>query len=114
MGLTDQELARLRVRWRDLAELALDATLAGARPSQLEKLKRDAHDAMNWSSALPVYHDAFVLFALARLAAAFAKCPVSQVELRRPSLVALAELVLKMLGAEPAPPRLPFRADIDG
>jgi hypothetical protein len=112
MALTAPVLAGLRVKWRSLAELAL-ATARAPDNAQADRLKREANEALNWASALPGYHDAFVLFALARLAAAFAKCPVRQVERRAPALIAVADLVLEML-QEDEPRRLTYRADIDG
>lgn len=88
--------------------------MPGALPPPIERLKTDAHTALNWASPLPGYQDAFVLFALARFAAAFGKCGHEAARKRAPVLIGLAQLVLDMLGAPPEPPRPPFRADIDG
>lgn len=114
MALTPSAIGASRAKWRGLAQLAVDVCTPGPIPQDFDRLKRDANEAMNWPTPLPGYHDAFVLFALARLAAAFAKCPVAELRKRAPSLVALAHLVLEMLGEEPEPQRLPYRADIDG
>lgn len=112
--LTQQEIGRLTAKWRMLARMALDCVTPGALPQPLERLKADSHDALNWPSPLPGYQDAFVLFSLSRFAAAFAKCGYDTAKARAPVLKGLADLVLDMLGDTPEPPRLPFRADIDG
>lgn len=108
MTLTLPERARLRGLWRALATAALRPDGAG--------LAEDAAHAQSWPSPFEHRAEAFVLFALARLAMAVAKAvSPGQLAQRRPALTALALLALELLDAgEPAPPQLPFRADIDG
>lgn len=107
MALTDHERARLRARWSSLIDHCQGLTHTAAfKPLALE--------ALQWTSPLERREDAFVLFALARLADAHARAPVSSLALREPALIQLAGLARRLLGEDPPPPRLPFRADIDG
>lgn len=109
MALTEQEKARLRHVWRSLAKLAL--TQPGA-----EEFKRAALDATNWLSPLEAQADAYVLFAFARLSVAYVRSRVDDQPRRIVTLASLAEEVRRVLRDDdaPDPPRLPFRADIDG
>lgn len=116
MGLTNAERARLAVLWR---ELALAAEEAASDPRSAGDLKGAAHDALNWGSPLEHFADAFVLFGLARLAAAFSKARTSELTERAGSLAATAVLAQQLLARDGAvkplpPPQLPFRKDLDG
>lgn len=114
MTLTAAERGRLRLLWRRLSVGAL-----GADPAEL---KDPAREALGWASPCDRPGDAFVLFALARLAFAFVREPTEAGRAaRRPALSGLALLAGEVLDATdpgepppPPPPTLPFRADLDG
>lgn len=115
MTLAAAERARLRLLWRRLSVQALGAAA--------DDLKELAREALGWASPCDRPADAFVLFALARMAFAFVREPTEAGRAkRRPALSGLALLAGELLDAadpgDPAPPgpppALPFRADLDG
>lgn len=113
MTLTAAERARLRTLWRKLARDGL-----GGDPAELHD---QAREALGWSSPCEAAGEAFVLFALARMAFAFVReRSEAGRAARRPALTALALLAAELLDAAepgeplPAPPQRPFRADLDG
>lgn len=113
MTLTAAETERLKGAWRTLARLAL---AFGCDPSKdPRELRAQAHDAVKWLSPLDRAEEAYVLFGFARLAVAIARTRLIDVPARAGAVSAVAELVLSLVGAaDPAPPQLPFRADING
>lgn len=112
MALTVQERARLTALWRDLA---LRTRHFVADPGATHPEFRDlARVSPEWGSPLDEQADAFLLFGFARLAKGLSKARLVDFPSRGRAVAHVAELVAELLGDEPEPPRLPFRADIDG
>lgn len=112
MTLTQQERNRLTGLWRDLARRTRHFVAdPGAAHPEFRDLARVSPE---WGSPLDEQADAFMLFGFARLAKGLAKSRLVDFPPRGRAVAHVAELVAMLLGEEPDPPRLPFRADIDG
>lgn len=112
MALTSQERDRLTGLWRDLARRTRHFVADPA--AQHLEFRKLAAEGTGWASPLDGYADAFLLFGFGRLAAGLAKARLSGIEPRARAVAHVAEVVAELLGEDPEPPRLPFRADING